>query len=270
VTPVISALFVNALSPLVIANLNWVNNGIVLYLTGLQSYTIATVLKKVKKNILFLGSFAGNYRVCLPVFRLFRSRFPDMAAASTDICIDGYPRSGNTYFVSAFLDWNQGLSVSHHTHLAGNVMYALKRDIPTVVLIRGPEDAVTSVLVWDGLLNTTVALASYIHFYHRLWKHRENFLGLSFDEVTKQPDICVQKINRRFNRQFFSKALSAKEDEKIRARLTRVDLRCARGTFNSSLPNPQKSQLKKELSERVLNSWLYPYAQRLFLKYSEL
>jgi len=31
-----------------------------------------------------------------------------------------------------------------------------------------------------------------------------------------------------------------------------------------------KIATSKELSERVLNSWLYPYAQRLFLKYSEL
>ena len=152
------------------------------------------MLKRAKKNILFLGVAAGNYRVCLPVFRLFRSRFPNIAAADTDICIEGYPRSGNTYFVSAFLGWNRGLSAAHHTHLAGSAKYALMRDIPTVILIRGPEDAVSSVLVWDGLLNTTVALASYIHFYHSLWKHREHFLALSFDEVTKQPDIACKKL----------------------------------------------------------------------------
>jgi len=228
------------------------------------------VLKKVKKNILFLGATAGNYRVCLPVFRLFKRRFPRIAASGADICIEGYPRSGNSYFVSAMLGWNRGLSAAHHTHLAGSAKYALKRAIPTVILIRRPEDAVASVLVWDGLLSTSVALASYIHFYQTLWKYRERFLVLGFDEVIKKPDTCMQNINRRFNQQFFSTALSAQEDERIRARLANADLRNNRAGVSSSLPNTRKAQLKKEHSEHVLSSRLYPYAKRLFVKYSEL
>jgi len=230
----------------------------------------ATVFKKVKKNILFLGVAAGNYRVCLPVFRLFKSRFPRIATSGADICVEAYPRSGNTYFVSAFVSWNRGLAVAHHTHLAGSAKFALRRDKPTVILIRKPEDAVASVLVWDGLLSTTVALASYIHFYQTLWRYRQRFLVLGFDEVTKKPDTCVQNINRRFKQQFFSKALSAGEDEKIRARLANADLRNNREGVNSSLPNTLKAQLKKEHSERVLNSPLYPCANRLFRKYSGL
>ena len=127
-----------------------------------------------------------------------------------------------------------------------------------------------SVMVWDGLLSTTVALASYIHFYHKLWKHREKFLVLGFENVTREPDICVKDINQRFDRQFGSVEFSAGEDEKIRAKLARADLRNDREGVNSSLPNPHKSQMKMELSQRVLNSLLYPYAERLFLKYSYL
>jgi len=229
-----------------------------------------SVLKKAKKNILFLGAVAGNYRGCLPVFRLFKRRFPKIATSDVDICIEGYPRSGNTYFVSTFLGWNRGLTGSHHTHLAGSAKYVLKRDIPTVILIRRPEDAVSSVLVWDGLLSTTIALASYIHFYQTLWKYREKFLVLLFEYVTKRPDICVQNINQRFNRRFSSMAFSTELDEEIRARLEKADLHYNREGVNASLPNPDKSQLKKRYTKRVLSSPLYPYAERLFLNYSNL
>ncbi len=58
-----------------------------------------------------MGSTAGNYLIFLPVFRIFRQRYPKITTNDTDICIDGYPRSGNTYFVSAFLSWNDGLLV---------------------------------------------------------------------------------------------------------------------------------------------------------------
>jgi hypothetical protein len=175
----------------------------------------------------------------------FKTRFPKIATSDTNICIDGYPRSGNTYFVSAILSWRDGLNVSHHTHLARKVKFALKRDLPTVVLIRRPEDVLPSVLVWDGLLSTTVALASYIHFYRTLWGYRDKFLTLCFDSVTKESNICIQKINRRFNTKFDSIEFSAVEDEKIRARLKKVDLHHDRSGANSSLPNLGKSQMKK-------------------------
>lgn len=232
----------------------------------------AVVLAKIKKNALFLGSVIGNYRLFLPGFRLFKQRFPKLTTAKTDICIDGYPRSGNTYIVSAFLGWNrgQGLIASHHSHLAGNIKYALKRKIPTVVLIRKPEDAVSSVLVWDGLLNTTVALVGYIHFYNTLWKHQQNFLILCFDDVIKRPDICVERINQRFNSEFCSRPFSAEEDSKIRIRLKKADLLYHREGANASLPNPHKSQLKKKYSKRIQNNPLFPYAKRLFDKYSSL
>ena len=229
-----------------------------------------TVLKKFKKNVLFLGSATGNYLVYLPMFRLFKSRFPTMATSDTQVCIDGFPRSGNTYFVSAFQSWNQGLTISHHTHLAGSIKYALKRDTPTAVLIRKPEDVLASVLVWDGLLSTSVALLSYIHFYRTLWKYREKFIVLTFDDVTQAPDICVQRINHRFDRQFNNDVFSLNVDGDIRARLKRADLYHHRKGVNSSLPNSDKTQLKRQYSGRVQNNCLYPYAKSVFLKYSEL
>ena len=142
-------------------------------------------------------------------------------------------------------------------------------DIPTVIIIRKPEDVVPSVLVWDGLLNATIALASYIHFYQTLWKHRRKFLILTFDDVIKEPDVSVQRINQRFNREFCYKKFSAEVDTEIRARLEKVDLRHNRKGVNASLPNFEKSQLKKTYLKRVLNSPLYSRAERHFLKYSD-
>jgi hypothetical protein len=227
------------------------------------------VLAKIKKNILFLGSVTGNYLVCLPVFRFFKARFPTIATSNVEMCIEGFPRSGNTYFVSAFRSWNPGVTVSHHTHLAGSVKFAVMHDIPTVIIIRKPEDVVSSVLVWDGLLNATIALASYIHFHQTLWKHRRKFLILTFDDVIKEQDVSVQRINQRFNREFCYKKFSADVDADIRARLEKVDLRHNRKGVNASLPNFEKSQLKKTYLKRVLNSPLYSRAEKHFLKYSD-
>lgn len=228
------------------------------------------MLAKFKKNILFMGSVAGNHLIFLPVFRKFKKRYPKITEIDTDICIEGYPRSGNSYFVSAFLHWNPGLNVSHHTHLAGSIKYAIQRGLPTIILIRRPEDVITSVLVWDGLLSTGLALASYIRFYGTLWKHRKNYLVFTFDDVIKSPDICVQRINQRFNSQFHQTGFSAAIDVVIKARLERVDSRHNRKGVNSSLPNSDKAQLKKEYLQSVLSSPLYPRALRAYKRYSDL
>ena len=229
-----------------------------------------TVLQEIIKNTLFLASLTGNYLVCLPVFRLFVRRFPRISNPETDICIEGFPRSGNTYFVSAFLSWNRGGAVAHHSHLAGSVKYAVKRDIPTVILIREPQDAAASAMAWDGLLWVPVALLGYIHFYRVLWRYRQKFLVLSFDDVTGRPDECIQKINRRFSRTFNYEEFSVLVDEKIRTRLKTVDLRHDREGTSSSLPNPQKLELKTKFSRRARNSRLYPYAKRIYSDFSGL
>jgi len=229
-----------------------------------------TVLKEIIKNTLFLVSATGNYLVCLPVFRLFARRFPRISNSESDICIEGFPRSGNTYFVSAFFSWNRGIAVAHHSHLAGSAKYAIRREIPTVILVREPQDAVASVMAWDGLLWAPVALLSYIHFYRVLWKYRQKFLVLSFDDVTQRPDECVQIINRRFNTTFLCEEFSVLVDERIRARLKTVDLRHDRGGTNSSLPNQQKLNLKTEYSRRARASRLYPFANRLYSNLSGL
>lgn len=228
------------------------------------------MLKELIKNTLFLASATGNYVVCLPVFRLFTRRFPRISTSETDICIEGFPRSGNTYFVSAFLSWNRGSAVAHHSHLAGSARYAIKHDIPTVILCREPQDAVASVMAWDGLLWAPVALLGYIHFYRVLWRYRHKFLVLSFDDVTQRPDECVQKINRHCNTTFLCEEFSVLVDEKIRARLKTVDRRHDREGSSSSLPNPQKLELKTEYSRLARGSRLFPVARRLYSDFAAL
>ena len=65
----------------------------------------------------------------------------------TQICIEGFPRSGNTYSVSAFKLANKGIKISHHLHVPAQVLLAVQYQIPTIVVIRNPLDAVTSLLI---------------------------------------------------------------------------------------------------------------------------
>ncbi len=44
----------------------------------------------------------------------------------TDICIDGYPRSANSFSVRMFQQANPDTHIAHHTHSIANIQKAIK------------------------------------------------------------------------------------------------------------------------------------------------
>src|SRR5919112_6338070 len=63
----------------------------------------------------------------------------------TQIVIEGFPRSGNTFAVVAFQQaQRESVRVAHHLHMPAQVIRAAKWGIPTLLLARKPTDAALS------------------------------------------------------------------------------------------------------------------------------
>jgi hypothetical protein len=122
----------------------------------------------------------------------------------TDLLIEGYPRSGNTYARIAFLmACNNAFVVSSHLHCIGNVRRAIRLDKPILILIRKPLDAVSSYLVYQGeRLPARQALYEYIDFYTFVLNNREHIVVASFEEVTESFDQVIARINQHFDTTF--------------------------------------------------------------------
>src|SRR5207247_8264431 len=55
-------------------------------------------------------------------------RSGEVATAETEICIEGFPRSGNTFAVIAFQQaQTRTVSIAHHVHAPGSVIGAARR-----------------------------------------------------------------------------------------------------------------------------------------------
>jgi hypothetical protein len=67
---------------------------------------------------------------------VFRSDF--------ELHISGYPRSGNTFAVKAFLMANPGTPLRSHRHIPTFAVQSAKNSQPGMVLIRNPVDAAVS------------------------------------------------------------------------------------------------------------------------------
>jgi len=80
-----------------------------------------------------------------PMFRP-RSAFNDLLVTrSSDLCIEDFPRSGNSFAVGAVEHaQSKPIQIAHHTHVPANAMRACEWGIPTLVLLRKPKAAVIS------------------------------------------------------------------------------------------------------------------------------
>jgi len=101
----------------------------------------------------------------------------------TDICIEGYPRSGNTFAVLMFNMAND-VHIAHHTHCTGQIARALRYGIPAVVLIRHPIDAITSsAFSLGGQKAIDAQVYRYIAFYRWVKPRVDSVVLCRFETV---------------------------------------------------------------------------------------
>jgi hypothetical protein len=133
----------------------------------------------------------------------------------TEIVIEGSPRCGNTFaFVAFELAQPRRVSIAHHLHAAAQVIYAARRNIPTLVLIRRPEEAVLSDVIRSPHRSIRQSLRDYVRFYRRIAPYRTRFVSAEFEEITADFGPVVERVNALFGTNF---APFVHSDENVKA-----------------------------------------------------
>ncbi len=141
--------------------------------------------------------------IYLPLIKLRGKRNQKAVDESTEIVIEGYPRSGNTFAVVAFQEAQQReVRIGHHLHAPAQIMWAVKHDIPTLILIRSPVDAITSFLVYEGYLSVRQALIEYIRYYRTIFPFRRGFVVADFRDIIDDFGLTIRRINTHFGTSF--------------------------------------------------------------------
>jgi hypothetical protein len=173
---------------------------------------------------------------------------------ATDIVIDGYPRSGNTFAVAAFDFAQDGrVRIAHHIHAPAHVIAGVRAGVPVLVLVREPEEAVLSYVIRRHI-PIRQALRGYRRFYRPLLRYRNAFVVGTFEQVTTDFGAVIRDVNRRFGTRF--QEFEHTEDN-VRACLEAIDrdyLRRSEGgealEHIVARPSPLRSGLKEELRSR--------------------
>jgi hypothetical protein len=121
----------------------------------------------------------------------------------TELVIEGFQRSGNTFAVVAF-ESAQGRPVktAHHMHAAAQIVAAARMGIPTLVLIRDPEGSVLSHMVREPGIAARQALANWVRFYEHVIPCRDRVVMAGFEQVTTDFGRVIREVNERFDTRF--------------------------------------------------------------------
>lgn len=151
---------------------------------------------------------SGSPLILFPLARMYlafssRTQYAAPVTKKTKLVIEGFPRSGNTFAVTAFrMAQTSDVVIGHHLHASAQIVAAVRCGIPCLVLVRNPRDAVLSFLVRAPWLTARLALQQYIHFYSQIEPMQNQYVIATFEQIISNFGLVIEQINKIFNTDF--------------------------------------------------------------------
>jgi hypothetical protein len=134
-----------------------------------------------------------------------------IVSKSTDIVIEGFPRSANSFACRAFEKSQNGKSIiiATHTHSHAQIIESIKLGKPTIVLIRKPEECIVSLKALnlqthsgDETIFKKYPINEYIRWYIRFYKsllpYKGQFILAKFEDVTSNYGKIIERLNQKY------------------------------------------------------------------------
>ena len=206
--------------------------------------------------------YRDNIRVFDAVNFLRRN---DDGLRDADLCIDGYPRSANSYAVNLAGNLNPSLRMVHHIHSQVIIRKAVKLGIPTIVLIRNPKDAIVSEYIrikysTNKEPSLDYLIQKYIDYYNAVSDVLSSVSIVTFTEITNNPVSFLKLVSRLTdtvtNRNY--EELVAETMSQSKAKVTKEII------YTTSVPTKERTLYKKEVSEELTNLYDFSDAEKIY------
>lgn len=180
-----------------------------------------------------------------------RFRFPtrQTVGTTTDIVIEGFPGSGNSFAREAFLLANPGSVVASHHHRPAQVREALRLGKPVLVLLRPPAAAISSFVAREPHIRVGDAIQDYRRLYDAVLPLADQVVIGRFDDVQARFGELIDAVNARFGTSFA--AFPHGDDQAVAAVLERLaaygeEVFGSEAAWRMSAPSSARSERKAE------------------------
>jgi len=181
----------------------------------------------------------------------------------TDLVIEGFSRTGTSFAVAAFsMAQPQPLEVACHVHAPGQVIAAVRRGLPALVVAREPEGTVLSFVVRNPHLSMAQALRGYIRFYRPLVSLRDDVVVGDFLDITADFGAVTRRLNDRFATAF---ALFEHTPENVARCFAEIDGDYQRRVSGEALERSvaRPSEVREAMKEALRDRYRAPALARL-------
>lgn len=118
---------------------------------------------------------------------------------TTDLVVEGFPRSGNTFAHFAAALAEPEAQIVSRVHTPSQVIQAVRRRVPTLLVVRDPIDTIASMTVAASHVPPRSSLEEYIHHHEALLPLVDHVVVATFDEVVTDFDSVIDALNKRFD-----------------------------------------------------------------------
>jgi len=150
----------------------------------------------------FVRSYPVTFKTWLRVTNGYPVKLPSV---DTDLHVDGFQRSGNTFASLVLRDLFPDKAIATNLHAVAAIKQALDFEVPTIILLRDPEEAILSSIVRrvDGQREQLSAALSldlhgYLDYYSYANERRDDLSFVVFDEMIRDATALVSAASAAF------------------------------------------------------------------------
>lgn len=201
---------------------------------------------------LLLRSFLSSSKIYIYLTYL-KNKFnlpENITHNDTDIVVEGYPRTGNSYLYLLIKQINPKIKISSHTHTIANVKLGISLKKKVIILIRPPLESCVSRLVFQKNLTTILALKDYFIFYSHIQKKQKELIIINSDKMFNDNIYLINKLKGIFGKEIFNISI---DQNKIFSDLKKENDLVSSREETLGYPSIKKNELKKINEKRILS-----------------
>jgi hypothetical protein len=184
----------------------------------------------------------------------------------TELVIEGFPRSANSYALHLFKSVNPSTVVAHHMHSQAQILRAVALGVPCLVLIRKPREAVLSLLLRERDENPNQVVSRYIEFYESVAKVVDSVVLAEFTEVVNDFGAIVCDLNLKFGREFQIPLQNSEVNSRVFDVLSKINSdREGKDPLTIAVPSSEKEAKKSEIVFSTRTEMLFKKASAIYL-----
>ena len=169
--------------------------------------------------------------------------------ASTQVVIEGFPSSGNTFARQAFLLANPHISaddICSHTHSPRVVVKAVRAGVPAIVLARDPRDAVSSTVQRFTGIHLLSAFKYYERYYRTLMPLKDRVVVAPFTMVIDDFASILTQCDNAYGVEFNSAQADVSSEAILRSIENRSRARHHGNIPEGRISRPSSTRLKAD------------------------